>query len=147
MRAKDFYKNVLSLKVLFFMLAFGVWFYVYAVFLEQVDALFLLYFSYVYLSLIIVAELSIAFLRTWRLLSHCKYEYPKKVRFNLLFLTYMPVLMCVILYGAIRIKEYGVLYKREFIIALGIALITNFLFSIIYNVKIKIFNLLEYPHI
>ena len=101
---------------------------------------FLFQFIYVYLSLIIIAEALIAFLRTKNLLNRSKSDCKKKLNFNLLVLPYLPAFVGTVLYSIIRIIEYGILYKREFLITLGITLLINFFFSVLYNIRIKLFE-------
>lgn len=140
MKEKEFYKKILSIKVPIYMLCFGLYFSWYILVIKNAGTDFLFQFIYVYLSLIIIAEGLIAFLRTKNLLNRSKLDCKKKLNFNLLVLPYLPAFVGTVLYSIIRIIEYGILYKREFLITLGIALLINFFFSAVYNVRIKLFE-------
>jgi len=140
MKEKEFYKKILSIKVPIFMLGFGLYFSWYIIGVKRAEIYFLLQFIYVYLSLIIIVEGLIAFLRTNRLLNRSKSDCKKKMYFNLLILPYLPAFVSTMLYSTIRVLENGILYKREFLVTLGSTLFINFFFSVIYNVKIKIFE-------
>ena len=140
MKEKEFYKKILSIKVPIYMLCFGLYFSWYILVIKNAGTDFLFQFIYVYLSLIIIAEALIAFLRTKNLLNRSKLDCKKKLNFNLLVLPYLPAFVGTVLYSIIRIIEYGILYKREFLITLGIALLINFFFSAVYNVRIKLFE-------
>ena len=145
MKEKEFYKKILSIKVPIFMLGFGLYFSWYIIGVKRAGIYFLLQFIYVYLSLIIIVEGLIAFLRISRLLNRSKSDCKKKMRFNLLILPYLPAFVSTMLYSIIRILENGILYKREFLITLGSTLFINFFFSVIYNIKIKIFEHIRIP--
>ena len=140
MKEKEFYKKILSIKVPIYMLCFGLYFSWYILVIKNAGTDFLFQFIYVYLSLIIIAEGLVAFLRTKNLLNRSKLDCKKKLNFNLLVLPYLPAFVGTVLYSIIRIIEYGILYKREFLITLGIALLINFFFSAVYNVRIKLFE-------
>ncbi|MCR5289376.1 MAG: hypothetical protein K6E51_05240 [Treponema sp.] len=143
METNEFYKKILSIKIPLFMFAFGVWFILYSFFVCHEDLLYLIHFVYVYISIIIITELIIAYLRIRKILKQCKDVYAKKIKFNLLVLPYLPAILGTTFYSISRIIEYGVLYKREFITTLGITLFVNFFFSSIYNIKIKTFKHIE----
>ena len=145
MKEKEFYKKILSIKVPIFMLGFGLYFSWYIIGVKRAGIYFLLQFIYVYLSLIIIVEGLIAFLRISRLLNRSKSDCKKKMHFNLLILPYLPAFVSTMLYSIIRILENGILYKREFLITLGSTLFINFFFSVIYNIKIKIFEHIRIP--
>jgi len=140
MKEKEFYKKILSVKVTIYMLCFGLYFSWYILVVKNAGTDFLFQFIYVYLSLIIIAEALIAFLRTKNLLNRSKSDCKKKLNFNLLVLPYLPAFVGTVLYSIIRIIEYGILYKREFLITLGITLLINFFFSVLYNIRIKLFE-------
>ena len=93
-----------------------------------------------YTSIIIIAELLIAFLRVIRIVKQINKESRKKVKFNFLILPYFPAFVSTLFYSIIRVMKYGILYKREFLITLGITLFVNFFFSAIYNIKINAFE-------
>lgn len=145
MKEKEFYKKILSIKVPIFMLGFGLYFSWYIIGVKRAGIYFLLQFIYVYLSLIIIVEGLIAFLRISRLLNRSKSDCKKKMHFNLFILPYLPAFVSTMLYSIIRILENGILYKREFLITLGSTLFINFFFSVIYNIKIKIFEHIRIP--
>lgn len=140
MKEKEFYKKILSVKVTIYMLCFGLYFSWYILVVKNAGTDFLFQFIYVYLSLIIIAEALIAFLRTKNLLNRSKSDCKKKLNFNLLVLPYLPAFVGTVLYSIIRIIEYGILYKREFLITLGITLLINFFFLVLYNIRIKLFE-------
>ena len=140
MKEKEFYKKILSIKVPIYMLCFGLYFSWYILVIKNAGTDFLFQFIYVYLSLIIITEGLIAFLRTKNLLNRSKSDCKKKLNFNLLVLPYLPAFVGTVLYSIIRIIEYGILYKREFLITLGITLLINFFFSVLYNIRIKLFE-------
>ena len=140
MKEKEFYKKILSVKVTIYMLCFGLYFSWYILVVKNAGTDFLFQFIYVYLSLIIITEALIAFLRTKNLLNRSKSDCKKKLNFNLLVLPYLPAFVGTVLYSIIRIIEYGILYKREFLITLGITLLINFFFSVLYNIRIKLFE-------
>ena len=140
MKEKEFYKKISSVKVTIYMLCFGLYFSWYILVVKNAGTDFLFQFIYVYLSLIIIAEALIAFLRTKNLLNRSKSDCKKKLNFNLLVLPYLPAFVGTVLYSIIRIIEYGILYKREFLITLGITLLINFFFSVLYNIRIKLFE-------
>ena len=127
------------------MLGFGLYFSWYIIGVKRAGIYFLLQFIYVYLSLIIIVEGLIAFLRISRLLNRSKSDCKKKMHFNLFILPYLPAFVSTMLYSIIRILENGILYKREFLITLGSTLFINFFFSVIYNIKIKIFEHIRIP--
>lgn len=140
MKPNDFYKKILSIKVPVLMLGFGVWFFLYSIIIKNAETFFLTQFVYVYISLIIIAELLIAFFKIKRFLKKKKINSEKKVKFNLLVLPFLPSIIGTFVYSLIKIMEFGVLYKREFIKTLGITLFINFVFSVIYNSKIQLFD-------
>ena len=145
MKEKEFYKKILSIKAPIFMLGFGLYFSWYIIGVKRAGIYFLLQFIYVYLSLIIIVEGLIAFLRTNRLLNRSKSDCKKKMYFNLLILPYLPAFVSTMLYSIIRVLENGILYKREFLVTLGSTLFINFFFSAIYNIKIEIFEHIRIP--
>ena len=93
------------------MLCFGLYFSWYILVIKNAGTDFLFQFIYVYLSLIIIAEGLIAFLRTRDLLNRSKSDCKKKLNFNLLVLPYLPAFVGTVLYSIIGIIEYGILYK------------------------------------
>ena len=140
MKTKEFYKKIISIKIPIFLIGFGLWFLFYITFIKDADVLFLRSYLYVYISLIIIVELLIAFLRTIKVINHSNIENRKKVKFNLLILPYIPAILSTFFYFLLKIHGTGIIYKREFITTFAITLFINFFFSAIFNNKIKIFE-------
>lgn len=139
MKSSYFYKKILSVKIPIFLALFGIWFIFYAKNIKDVDTGFLSRFIFLYIALILIIESIIAFFRTLKLLQKSKSR-NYNLKFKLLVLPYLPAILGKMLFCIVRIIEKQILYKTEFIITLGITLLINFTFSLIYNLKVKIFD-------
>ena len=146
MNSKKFYGLILSKGVPLFMLFYGFFFALYCKFVKKTDNVFIRRFIFVFLSLIVIVECMIAFCRTIKLLKGMNAKYSLVIRFRLLILPYLPPILGTLCYGALRVIEYGILYKREFIIVLGTTLVINFTFSVIYNCKVHTVEHIQYSY-
>lgn len=137
MKTKDFYKKILSKGIPLFMGAYGVTFLGY-IRVKTVDTRFFIYSILVFLSLIVIVESVIALFRSIQILKRKEISYSRKICFHILILPYLPSVLGTIIYCGIRVLEYGILYKREFLMALGMSLFVNFTFVMFYNCKVDI---------
>lgn len=140
MKAINFYKKVLSIKVPIIMLLIGVYYTIDFIYREKLTRKEIIIFLFIYFSIIVITECIIAFFRTKKIIKSISDGNIKKIRFSLLTIPFVPAIIGTLFYSISRIILFGILFKREFIIALGMTLFVNYLFSIIYNCSIKIFD-------
>jgi hypothetical protein len=140
MKAINFYKKVLSIKVPIIMFVIGVFYTFDFIYIEKLSQTNIILFIFIFFSLIIITESLIAFIRTKRIIKNISNKETKRIIFPLLIIPFLPAIIGTLIYSLCKIVLFGILFKREFIIALGTTLLINYLFSIIYNCNIKTFD-------
>ncbi len=144
MTNKRFYKCVLS-KIIPFMF-FIIFFFngLYVLLKYKPNFRLMIEYCFFSISMILIIEIITSFFITISLLNKAQIENKQRVRFYLLIIPYIPSIISTFLYiFLLYLTKEITNYKRIFIICFGLTSSINFLFSMILNSRLKIFDLIN----